>query len=186
MSLDLFAIGCGRDDIFPVRSGALPGEGVYCTGPLGLARAGLELLKKKDFSFQELIAKFIFPAAKFEAAQILAENKVRCVLDISDGLAGDAEHIAEASGITIKFNLMAFIIDPVLALYCSKYNKKPEEIILSGGEDYELLFTCSSDKFKKIKKKLPDSFQVGECLPFTGKHLIDLPNKILSFQHGKI
>ena len=185
LSLDIFALGCGKEDIFPVRSGALAGEGLYCTGPLGLARAGLALLIKKDFEFKELIAKFISPSARFDAAKILAKNRVKCVTDISDGLAGDAKHIAEASKIAVEFKLKSFCFEPALTLFCKKYNLVPEEMVLAGGEDYELLFTCMPDKFEDIKRELPAAFKVGRCIRFNGKHLVNLPSGISSFQHGK-
>lgn len=185
LSIDLFAVGQGRDDIFPIRSAALPGYGLYCTGPLGLARAGLHSLIKKDTTFQELIAKFKFPSARFDAAKVLAENRVMCVIDISDGLAGDAKHIAEASGISIELDLKSFAFEPALVSFCKKHHLLTEEMVLAGGEDYELLFACAPDHFKKIKKGLPEAFQVGRCLAFQGKCLVNLPSNISSFQHGQ-
>jgi len=184
LSLDLFAVGAGRDDIFPKRSNARPGYGLYSTGPLGLARAGLESLIKNDPHFNDLVLKFKFPAARFDAAQILAEAGVDCAIDISDGLAGDAGHIAKASGITVELDLMSCPFAPSLVSFCRKYGKKPEEIVVAGGEDYELLFACRPDIYKTISNKLKGSFQVGRCLPFTGKHVISIPG-IDSFQHGK-
>jgi thiamin-phosphate kinase len=185
LSLDLFVIGRGRDDIFPTRSAALPGFGLYCTGHLGLARAGLDCLVKKDTKFQELIAKFKYPSARFDAAQILAKNHVTCVTDISDGLAGDARHIAEASEISIELDLKTYSFDPALVSFCKNYNQKPEEIVLAGGEDYELLFACLPDTFESVKKDLPNAFQVGRCLAFQGMHLVNTSFKVLSYQHGK-
>jgi len=184
LSLDLFAIGNGRDDIFPSRSGAFSGDGLYSTGPLGLSRAGLFCLFRKDSTFQKLIAKFKSPSARFDAAEVLFENGVTCVIDISDGLAGDARHIAEASGISVEFDLKARNFDPALLSFCQKYNQRPEEIVLAGGEDYELLFTCPPDTFEKINNDLPEAFQVGRCLPFTGEYLVNLPSNVSSFQHG--
>ena len=184
LSLDLFAIGRGRSGIFPERSNAKAGYGLYCTGPLGLARAGLESLMNKDVSFAGLISKFKFPAARFDAAQILAEAGIDCVMDISDGLAGDAGHIAKASGITIELDLSSCPFDPDLVAFCGKYGKKPEETALSGGEDYELLFACHPDTYKKFSNLLKGSFRAGRCLPYTGKHVISPPG-INSFQHGK-
>ena len=185
LSLDLFAIGKGRDDIFPARSAALPGQGLYCTGPLGLARAGLDCLVKKNSAFQGLISKFKSPTARFDAAEILAEHQVMCVIDISDGLAGDAGHIAESSGLTIEFGLNPATFDPELISFCEKYKQIPEDLVLAGGEDYELLFACPPDTFAKINKKLPEAFQVGRCLPFNGEHLVNLTSNASSFQHGQ-
>jgi len=184
LSLDLFAVGAGRNDIFPRRSNARPGYGLYCTGPLGLSRAGLESLIKNDPGFNDLVSKFKFPAARFDAAQILADAGVDCVMDISDGLAGDAGHIAKASGITVELDLMSCPFDPSLVSFCRKYCKKPEEIVVAGGEDYELLFACRPDIYNSITNRLKGTFQVGRCLPFTGKHVISIPG-IDSFQHGK-
>ena len=186
LSVDLFAIGKGRKDIFPLRSKANPGDGLYCTGLLGLARAGLHCLIKKDARFTTLIDKFKSPAARFDAARILAENKVQCVIDISDGLAGDATHIAEASNITINLDLSEYVHNDIFVKFCSEYNLLPDEMALSGGEDYELLFTCSYDTFNHIKKKLPDVFNVGTCMEFGGKHITGVPSAIQSYHHGNV
>ncbi|MCJ7772112.1 MAG: thiamine-phosphate kinase, partial [Desulfobacterales bacterium] len=185
LSLDLFAIGNGMDNLFPARSGALPDDGLYCTGPIGLARAGLYCLQKRDKNFKRLIEKFKSPTARFDASRILAKNKVRCAIDISDGLAGDARHIARASGLSITFDLNFSDFDPDLVLFCEKYKLDPIEFVLSGGEDYELLFTCKPSIFKKIKKDLPLAIQVGHCLPFNKTHILNLPLDVSSFQHGR-
>lgn len=183
-SIDLFAIGEGNSDIFPLRSNAMPGDGVYVTGSLGLARAGLACLENNETDFSDLIKKFINPCARFDAARVLAEHKVNCVMDISDGLAGDARHIATAAGISIRFEPSLFDVAPSLNAYCKKYQADPVKMILAGGEDYELLFTCRVNIFKQIKEKLPESFQVGTCHPFKGKYLVNLPADVVSYQHG--
>ena len=185
VTLDLFAVGLGRDDIFPKRSAALPGHGLYCTGPLGLARAGLFSLIRKEHTFKELIEKFKSPSARFDAAHVLAENQIGCVIDVSDGLAGDAKRVAEASEVSIELDLSSSVLHPELVLFCEKYHLKPEEMILAGGEDYELLFTCPDDVFENVRKKLPEAYYIGRCLEFQGTHMVNLPENILSFQHGK-
>jgi len=184
-SIDLFAIGKGRDDLFPTRSAAKPGEGLYCTGPLGLSRAGLLCLKKKAEGYPTLVGKFKAPRARFDAAEILAKHRIACVMDVSDGLSGDAWHIAEASQVTIEFDLDPNTFDPDLVSFCKQNNYTPEEMILGGGEDYELLFTCPPEIFQKIKPKLPEAHQVGRCISFKSSHLANLPKGIASFQHGK-
>jgi thiamine-monophosphate kinase len=185
LALDLFAVGLGHDVIFPKRSAAVPGFGLYCTGPLGLARTGLLALLRKDHGFNEPISKFISPSARFDAARVLAKNRVPCVIDVSDGLAGDAEQIAKASGISISLDLRPFMFHPALVSFCETYRMEPEEIILTGGEDYELLFACPEDVFGNVKKDLPEAYAVGRCLEFQGRHMINLPENISSFQHGK-
>ncbi|MFW5874771.1 MAG: thiamine phosphate synthase, partial [bacterium] len=129
LGLDIFAAGEANPDIFPVRSAARPGWGLYVTGPLGLARAGLDCLVCGDKEFAGLIRAFTRPGARFDAAEILARNRVECVMDISDGLAGDAVHIAEASGVSIKLDLSSAPVEPELAAYCEKYGKSPREVM---------------------------------------------------------
>ncbi len=185
LALDLFAVGEGREDIFPLRSAARPGDGLYVTGPLGLARAGLSCLTMKDPDFPELVLRFKSPSARFDAADVLAENGVRCAMDISDGLAGDAAHIAAASGVTIAFELEHLTASPPLQAYCEKYRRDPVIEILSGGEDYELLFACPPEIFDRIRRILPDAAPVGRCLPNAGKPFLNLPAGAASFAHAK-
>jgi thiamine-monophosphate kinase len=184
-AVDLFAVGEGRPDLFPLRSAARPGDGLYVTGPLGLARAGLECLLARDTRFPGLIEKFKAPRARFDAADILAQNKVACVMDLSDGLCGDAAHIAAASRVSIRLTPESFVTDLQLAAYCREHGQQPERMILSGGEDYELLFACGPEKFEAIKADLPQSFRVGICIPSEGKAIVNLPEGVSSYQHGK-
>ncbi len=184
-AVDLFALGEGMPDLFPLRSAARPQDRLYATGPLGLARAGLECLMARDSRFPELIEKFKAPRARFDAAEILARNRVSCVMDISDGLCGDAAHIAAASKVSIYMTPDTFVTDSRLAAYCREHRQQPEQMILSGGEDYELLFACKPELFEAIRADLPDAFQVGVCLPFEGKPILGLPEGVSSYQHGK-
>ena len=184
LSIDLFAVGRGRSALFPARSGARPGDGLFCTGYLGLARAGLDCLKRKDHFFGTLLEKFKSPRARFDAAEVLAKNEVACVIDLSDGLIGDAAHVARASGVTVAFDLKPSLFHPDLLAYCQKYHVRPEEMVLAGGEDYELLFACSPQDFERIKAELGHVFPVGQCLPFDGSLFSDLPFDVHSFQHG--
>jgi thiamine-monophosphate kinase len=184
LSLDLFALGQGHPEIFPLRSRARPGDGLYATGPLGMARAGLECFERRDAEFPLLLEKFTSPRARFDAARILAENGVHCCMDISDGLAGDAGHIAGASGISIEFDRAEFYIHPQLEAYCRKYELPPHRLLLSGGDDYELLFACPPEQFERIRAVLPEAFSVGRCLKFSGRPILNLNEGIRSFLHG--
>lgn len=185
MSLDIFAAGEANPDIFPLRSNARPGWGVYVTGPLGLAGAGLDCLRRGDDCFAGLVCAFTRPSARFDAAAVLAQYRVECVMDISDGLAGDAVHIAEASGLSLELDLRAVPVAPELSAYCKKYGELPERMIASGGEDYELLFACPPEVFEQICPQLPSAFQVGVCRPFTGKPVLGLPEGIGGYRHGQ-
>ncbi|MGM0454175.1 MAG: thiamine-phosphate kinase [Thermodesulfobacteriota bacterium] len=184
VAIDLFAAGEGGP-VFPRRNAARAGDGVYVTGLLGLARAGLHCLIKGDNAFASLVAKFKCPRARFDAAEILAGHGVVCVTDISDGLAGDAGHIAEASGVTIEFLPDLFQVSPELHSFCRAYGLAPVHEILAGGEDYELLFTCSPERFAAISPHLPDAHCVGRCVAYAGRALANLPEGVGSYRHGE-
>ncbi|MDA8403903.1 MAG: thiamine-phosphate kinase [Desulfobacteraceae bacterium] len=185
-SLDLFAIGEGHPDIFPLRANARPGDGLYVTGPLGLARAGLECLRKNENGFPNLIQAFKCPEPRFDAAEILAGMGVVCVMDISDGLAGDAAHIATASGISITFDFSLFYLDPALSGYCADCGMDPVRLMLEGGEDYQLLFACPPETFARIQPLIPEAFAVGRCGVFSGQFITNLPENVKSYQHGSL
>lgn len=184
LSLDLFAIGDGRKEIFPKRSSARAGFDLYVTGPLGLARAGLEALRANDGDFPELIERYKHPRARFDAADILAAHGVTCVMDISDGLAGDAQHIAEASDLTIELDVSTLIYPEALKVFCRKYDQSPDDLSLAGGEDYELLFACPPEVFSDIKASLPEAARVGRCLPHRDRILIAKDTGLSSYRHG--
>ncbi|MFO7837976.1 MAG: thiamine-phosphate kinase [Desulfosalsimonadaceae bacterium] len=184
-SLDLFALGEGEDEIFPLRSRARPGDGVYVTGPVGLARAGLLCLERWETDFDKLIRRFKFPAARFDAARILAEEGVSCVIDISDGLSGDAAHLARASGVSIVFEPGGLPVAPELAEFCSRTGASAQELMFAGGEDYELLFTCPHEVFSRIRQKLPGAFRAGRCEPYCDALVKNVPPGAVSYQHGR-
>jgi thiamine-monophosphate kinase len=183
-SLDLFAVGQARSEFIPLRSNARAGYGLYCTGPLGLARAGLERLQTGNRDFPGLVQCFKSPTARFDAARVLEDFQVPCVMDISDGLAGDAAHMAKASGISIVLELDPKHLHPDLLAHHPSDPEKALETALAGGEDYELLFACPPETFAKIQNRLPQAYPVGRCLAFTGAFVIN-PPKASSFQHGR-
>ncbi|MFP4040763.1 MAG: thiamine-phosphate kinase [Desulfosudaceae bacterium] len=184
VSLNLFIVGQKESGLYPARANARPGQGLYSTGRLGMARAGLELLRHGRNEPAELLAAFKYPRARFDEAAVLAENGVDCVIDISDGLAGDAAHIARAAGVTMAMDLSAAVYDPLLLDYCGRSGLSPEIMVLKGGEDYELLFTCEPERFETIRQRLPRACRVGRCESFTGRELTNIPIGLRSFQHG--
>lgn len=183
LSLDLFALGQGHDTLFPLRSNARPGQGLYVTGPLGLARAGLNALEQGHDHAQDLITAFKRPRARFDAARILADHTIDCLMDISDGLCGDAGHLAEASNVSIRFEIDPTHVPPTLKDYCDRFSLSAPDMMLAGGEDYELLFACDPKTFDTLSSFLPQAFRVGDCLPFQGRHLINPPESARSFTH---
>ena len=133
-----------------LRSNARPGELLFVTGTLGDAAAGLEQFEKKVVSNQNsqyLIERFFRPAARIDVGQAI----IGCAsssIDISDGLIGDLEKILSASEVGAILNIEDV---PLSKEMLKTYElKKSQAFALSGGDDYELLFTAPAENLSKI------------------------------------
>jgi len=182
LSLDLFAVGEGQGEM-PLRSQARDGELLCVTGPLGMARGGLRCLETGEARFPMLLAAFKNPRPRFDAAEVLQQAGVRCAMDISDGLAGDALHMAKASGVTLELGLTPEMAHGELKEWCDACGEDLRSFMASGGEEYELLFTCSPDTLASIKRTFPTVMCVGRVLTHSGSYLLDLPREASSFEH---
>ena len=134
------------------RSAAKVGDQVAVTGFLGTAAAGLEMLKKKlkfDAKIKLALADaFLYPQPRLIEGRLLLRCGVKAAIDISDGLTSDLRHILKASRVSARIEVERIPVHP--AVRASFYNRALE-LALSGGEDYELLFTGSSQAIKKIR-----------------------------------
>ena len=123
-ALGLTAIGRATHVPVPSRSGALAGDGVWITGPVGRAMLGFE-------GATEHRAAFDRPVPRLAEGRALAPL-VSAMMDVSDGLLLDAFRMAEASGVTLALDLAAVpVADPAQFEKCIRW-----------GDDYELLFTA--------------------------------------------
>ena len=111
-----------------LRSGASPGDRIYCTGPLGRSAAGLRLLNS-GVREGELVEVCRRPRARPREGVLAGELGATAMIDVSDGLARDLSHIATGSGVDLDLEGV-----PVA-------DGASEEDALGGGEDYELAFT---------------------------------------------
>lgn len=182
LSLDLFAIGEGQGAM-PLRSGAEVGDLLCVTGPLGMARGGLQCLEAGETRFPDLVRAFKAPRPRFDAADVLREAGVRCVMDISDGLIGDARHMAKASGVTLSLDLKEEMAHEALTAWCEVIGESPLSAMASGGEEYELLFTCSPPVLSAIEAVCPSVISVGRVTAYSGSYLVGLPCDASSFEH---
>ena len=119
-----------------LRSGARPGDLVGVIGRLGWAAAGLRLLLAGE-SEGPLVDAHRRPQPPYAAGVALAQAGATSMCDVSDGLVGDAGHLAEASGVTIDLDLFA-----LRALGAPGVT---DEELLTGGEDHALAFTAPAD-----------------------------------------
>ena len=133
-----------------LRSNAQPGELLFVTGTLGDAAAGLEQFEKKvalNQYNQYLIERFFRPTARVDIGQAIMDYASSSI-DISDGLIGDVKKIMTASDVGALIHIEDIPLSKeMLKIY---EPKKSQTFALSGGDDYELLFTASAENLSKI------------------------------------
>ncbi|MGB5925707.1 MAG: thiamine-phosphate kinase [Dehalococcoidia bacterium] len=147
-------IGCSKGKTMLQRSTASRGDQIAVTGYVGLSAAGLEMLKGKTISDPEarniLRQAHFKPIPRVREGQILIEQGVRTAIDISDGLVADLDHICESSKVNAKINIEQVPVHPVV----TEHFPNSQELALSGGEDYELLFTADKATVARTKRAL--------------------------------
>src|SRR6478736_2739966 len=128
-----------------LRSGARVGDELWLCGELGLAAAGLKLLQAgvrrgADAAERRALRAFRRPKAQLAAGQALA-RVAHAAIDTSDGLAGDAGHIAHASDVEVQIDLDALsaALGPALHVLAPGLGVSAVDLALYGGEDYALL-----------------------------------------------
>jgi thiamine-monophosphate kinase len=125
---------------FVTRGGARPGDTLVVTGELGGAAAGLLLLEDPSLEGDDsLRARQLDPTPRLAAGQALAAAGATAMIDISDGLAGDAGHVAAASDALLLVDAEALPIAPGVVAVAAASGRDPLELAAAGGEDYELL-----------------------------------------------
>lgn len=133
-----------------LRSNAQPGELLFVSGTLGDAAAGLEQFEKKvalNQYNQYLIERFFRPTARVDIGQAIMDYASSSI-DISDGLIGDVKKIMSASDVGALINIEDIPLSKeMLKIY---EPKKSQTFALSGGDDYELLFTAPAENLSKI------------------------------------
>jgi thiamine-monophosphate kinase len=135
------------------RGGARPGDGVFVTGPVGAARIGLEALLRErgdETSLAPFVARWLGPVAAIEAG-LRVGSSATAAIDLSDGLAQDAAHVATDSGVAIVLDPAQLPLVPGHAEAARALGIDPLDAAMAGGEDYVLLF-CGTDAhgFKQI------------------------------------
>lgn len=130
------------------RAGARPGDGVWVTGSVGKAAAGLFLLRHPEVHVPhagDLMAAYRRPVPRIEVGQALAGMEaVSAMIDTSDGTASDLLHLADASGVGARLDLDRLPLAAGIASAARAAGRDATAWALGGGEDYELLFTAAA------------------------------------------
>jgi thiamine-monophosphate kinase len=151
--VDVNVIGkCGNPEgKYLSRYAAGSGDLIAVTGWLGSAAAGLEILRRKtpsDPTDECLRQAFARPEPRLNEGRLLVKYGVKAGMDISDGLLSDLGHICKASRVGAVVHLDQLPIRPETQ---SRFGSNAIELALSGGEDYQLLFTAKSDIVKEVQ-----------------------------------
>jgi thiamine-monophosphate kinase len=145
MMLALTLQGTVRARELVSRSGAQPGDWLVVTGDLGAAAAGLRLAQKpslRSAARAAVISRLLRPEPRLREARVLARSlRVTAMLDISDGLAGDLRRLTEASQVGARVRADRLPISSATRRAAGDLGEDALGLALSGGEDYELLFT---------------------------------------------
>ena len=121
------------------RRGAESGDGIWVTGALGGSRAALAAWKRGETPADDARAVFAHPIPRIAAGLWLAEHGAHAMLDLSDGLAADAHHLAAASGVRLDVDLSRVPVAGAAVAPSIAASVEPSIFAAQGGEDYELL-----------------------------------------------
>jgi thiamine-monophosphate kinase len=129
----------GRAERPLTRRGAVPGDRLWVTGALGGARAALEHWQRGEPAPADARRAFAHPVPRIAAAARLAALGAHAALDLSDGLGGDARHLAAASTVELVIELERVPVAPAALVEAQRAGIAPGRFAAEGGEDYELL-----------------------------------------------
>lgn len=164
--ISVTAIGEAEEEDLTYRNGAQANDLVVVTGDIGSAYMGLQVLEREKQVFQVnpnnqpdltdytyLIERQLKPEARKDIKGLLKELDVKptSMIDISDGLSSEILHITKQSKVGCNIYEDKLPFDPQFISVCEEFNLDAATIALSGGEDYELLFTVTMNDFDKIK-----------------------------------
>jgi thiamine-monophosphate kinase len=167
------------DRVVP-RSGARPGDLILVTGTLGDSALGLRQLMAGHRDGQAIL-RHLEPSPRVREGLMLAEEKLpTAMIDVSDGLLADLGHILKRSAVGAYLELERLPLSPEVAAHVSDQVADPFNLPLSGGEDYELLFTIPPDRETAARKALSTlgtSVSVLGKITTSGLRVVDLNGK---------
>jgi len=164
--ISVTVLGYANEEEIVYRNGAEEGDLLCVSGDLGGAYTGLQLLEREKMIYLEnpkiqpdlegkdyIVERQLKPEARQDIVQLLRDLKVKptAMIDVSDGLASEILHICTQSKKGCQLYEEKIPIDPMTYETAREFNLDPTVCALSGGEDYELLFTIKQADYDKMK-----------------------------------
>ncbi|MEN8805361.1 MAG: thiamine-phosphate kinase [Wenyingzhuangia sp.] len=164
--ISVTAIGHAEEEKITYRNTAKENDLLVVTGDLGAAYLGFQVLEREKQVFEVdpnnqpdldaytyLVERQLKPEARKDMVRILNDLEVipTSMIDISDGLSSEVIHICQQSKVGCHLYEDKLPLDPQVISTCEEFDLNSTTVALSGGEDYELLFTIAQSDFDKIK-----------------------------------
>ena len=165
--IDSIVVGECATGMAVMRSGASNGDQIFVTGSLGAAAAGLRLIERgahlaeqklDDEDSQKLdhvLLRQLRPEPRVGWGIVLGEERLAtAMIDLSDGLSSDLNHLCSASGVGALIDSSLLPIDNRVTELCGRRALDPLQLALHGGEDFELLFTVKSEAAARLPRRV--------------------------------
>jgi thiamine-monophosphate kinase len=164
--INITAIGAAKKENIVYRNGAKEGNLLCVSGDLGGAYMGLQILEREKAVFKEnpnlqpdlegkdyILERQLKPEARQDIIDLFKKINLQptSMIDVSDGLSSETLHICSQSKVGIDLYEEKIPIDPLTFNTALEFNLDPTLCALSGGEDYELLFTIDINDYEKVK-----------------------------------
>lgn len=189
--ISITAIGEANAADIVYRNGAQASDLLVVSGDIGAAYMGLQILEREKQVFQVnpnnqpdldpytyLIERQLKPEARKDLKELFEKLAFTptSMIDVSDGLSSEILHLCKQSGVGCNLYEEKIPVDPQLINVCEEFNLDITTVALSGGEDYELLFTIKMDDYDKIKGN-PNFTVIGHMTAASeGMHLVTRAN----------
>lgn len=190
--ISISAVGKAKKEDIVKRSGAKANDLLVVTGDIGAAYMGLQVLEREKQVFKVnpnaqpdlepysyIVERQLKPEARKDIPDLLKALEVQptSMIDISDGLSSEIIHLCKSSKTGANLFEEKIPLDPAVISVCEEFNIDSTMVALSGGEDYELLFTIDQKDFEKIKGN-PNLTVIGHMTEENeGMHLITRANQ---------
>lgn len=184
--INITAIGAAKKEDLVYRNGAKESNLLCVSGDLGGAYMGLQILEREKTVFKEnpglqpdldgkdyILERQLKPEARKDIIELFKSLGVKptSMIDVSDGLSSEILHLCTQSNVGVELYEEKIPIDPLTFDTAREFNLDPTLCALSGGEDYELLFTVDIADYEKLKNSMEITI-IGHMTDLSKGHLM--------------